>query len=134
VSVRGAFTWLDTEVLGIDNFATAAPPPYAVGDPLVRRPRHQGSLDVRYARNWLQLYLAVNGRGDMSDLEPNFASTTLTNPGYVVADFGGSVRIAAGLEAYARVTNLADRSYEDALGYPAPGRLAMVGLRVAIGR
>ena len=134
LSVRGAYTFLDTEVLGIDNFESEAPPPYSVGDPLVRRPKHQGSLDVRYAHKRLQLYFALNGRGDMADFEPNFASTVLSSPGYTVADFGGSFRIGGGLEAYARVTNLADRSYEDALGYPAPGRMAMVGVRVAIGR
>ena len=134
VSVRGAFTWLDTEVLGIDNFATSAPPPYAVGDPLIRRPKQSGSLDVRYAHQRLQLYFALNGRGDMADLEPNTISAVLTSPGYVVTDIGGSFRIGAALEAYARVTNLADRSYEDALGYPALGRMAMVGLRVAVSR
>jgi outer membrane cobalamin receptor len=134
LSVRGAFTWLDTEVLGIDNFESEAPTPYSVGDPLVRRPKNQGSLDVRYAHQRLQLYFSLNGRGIMADFEPNFASAVLTSPGFVVADFGGSFRIGAGVEAYARVTNLADRSYEDALGYPAPGRMAMAGLRVAIGR
>ena len=72
--------------------------------------------------------------GDMADFEPNFAIAVLSSPGYVVANLGGSVRITKTLEAYARVTNLADRSYEDALGYPAPGRLAMVGVRVAISR
>jgi len=82
----------------------------------------------------LQLFLTMNGRGEMADFEPNFAAAVLTSPGYTVFNTGGSFRIAKTLEAYARVTNLADRSYEDALGYPAPGRLAMVGLRVAISR
>ena len=134
LSIRGAYTYLDTEVLGIDDAATAAPPPYVVGDPLVRRPRHSGSFDARYNRDWFQLFFTLNGRGDMADFEPNFAIAVLSSPGYVVANLGGSVRITKTLEAYARVTNLADRSYEDALGYPAPGRLAMVGVRVAISR
>ena len=134
LSVRGAYTYLDTEVLGIDDASSEAPSPYEVGDPLVRRPRHAGSLDVRYSRDRLQLFFTLNGKGEMVDFEPNFAVAVLSTPGYVVANLGGSFRIAGGLEAYARVTNLADRSYEDALGYPAPGRMAMVGLRVAISR
>jgi hypothetical protein len=32
----------------------------------------------------------MNGRGDMADLEPNFASSVLTNPGFVVQR-GGSL-------------------------------------------
>ena len=134
LSVRGAYTYLDTEVLGIDDAATAAPPPYVVGDPLVRRPRHSGSFDARYTRDRLQLFFTLNGRGDMADFEPNFAIAVLSSPAYVVTNLGGSFRITRGLEAYARVTNLADRSYEDALGYPAPGRMAMAGVRVAISR
>jgi outer membrane receptor protein involved in Fe transport len=134
LSVRGAYTWLDTQVLGIDAFESAAPPPYVVGDPLVRRPRHQASLDVRYAANRWQGYVALNGRGLMADFEPNYAIAVLTSPGYVVCDAGGSFALGRGVEAYARVTNLFNRGYEDALGYPAPGRLAMAGVRVAVGR
>jgi outer membrane cobalamin receptor len=70
----------------------------------------------------------------MADLEPNFAAAVLTNPGFVTLAAGGSFRLGHGLEAYARVTNLLDRDYEDALGYPAQARSASVGLRVAIGK
>ena len=134
LSVRGAYTYLDTEVLGVDSYANEAPSPFAVGDPLVRRPRHQGSFDVRYARGRGQLFLAVNGRGATSDFEPNQLIAVLTNPGFATCDAGGSFFLGRFFEAYARVTNLANRAYEEALGYPAPGRLAMVGLRVAVGR
>ena len=47
---------------------------------------------------------------------------------------GGSYRITRSIEAYARVTNLFNRAYEDALGYPAQARSASVGLRVALSR
>jgi outer membrane cobalamin receptor len=47
---------------------------------------------------------------------------------------GGSFKVAKELEVYARVTNLADRAYEDALGFPAQARSATIGLRVAVGR
>jgi outer membrane receptor protein involved in Fe transport len=82
----------------------------------------------------MQLFLLVNGRNEVADFEPNFAVDVLTNPGFVVFNAGGSFRIGHGLEAFARVTNLLDRAYEDALGYPAQARSASVGLRVAIGR
>ncbi|HEX5068951.1 MAG TPA: TonB-dependent receptor [Vicinamibacterales bacterium] len=134
LSVRGAYTFLDTEVLGVDDFPNEAAPPYEVGDPLVRRPKHAGSVDIRYTRDRLLVFFIVNGRGEMTDLEPNFVSSILTNPGYAVSSIGGSFKITRSLEAYARVTNLFDRAYEDAFGYPAQARSASVGVRVAISR
>lgn len=134
LSVRGAYTFLDTEVLGVDDFPSATAPPYVVGDPLVRRPRHSGSVDARYTHDRVQMFLIINGRGEMADFEPNFAVAVLSTPGYVVSAIGGSYRITRSIEAYARVTNLFNRAYEDALGYPAQARSASVGLRVALSR
>jgi iron complex outermembrane receptor protein len=133
LSVRGAYTWMDTRILSVDN-ATGVPAPYAVGDGLIRRPRHQGSIDARYARGRGQLFLTMNGRGRMAVFEPNFASAVLSNPGFVTFAAGGSLRLGRELEIYARVTNLANRAYEDALGFPAQARSATAGVRVAIGR
>jgi len=134
LSVRGAYTFLDTEVLGVDNFPDSTAAPYVVGDPLIRRPRHSGSLDARYTHDRVQMFLTINGRGEMADFEPVFAVDVLSTPGYVVSAIGGSFRISRSLEAYARVTNLFNAAYEDALGYPAQARSASVGLRVAISR
>ncbi len=133
VSVRGAYTAMSTRILDVDN-ATGVPAPYNVGDSLIRRPRHQGSIDARYSRGRFLAFATMSGRGRMADFEPNFASTVLANPGYVTFSTGGSFRVARDLELYARVTNLANRAYEDALGYPAQARSATAGLRVAIGR
>lgn len=134
ISVRAAYSWLDTAILEPDNVAVGVPSPYQPGDSLIRRPRHQGSFDVRYASGRVLAFLTMNGRGKMADFEPNFASTVLNNPGFVTFNLGGSFRVARELEVYARVTNLADRDYEDALGFPAQARSATVGLRVAVGR
>ncbi len=131
-SARVAYTWLDTEVLSVDNVSTeVAPRPYDVGDPLLRRPRHQASLAVTWSSDRAQAFFTINGRGGMTDLEPNFASSVYQNPGYAVASLGGAVRIARSLEVYTRVNNLFDRDYEEAFGFPALGRSAMIGLRVA---
>ena len=92
------------------------------------------SIDARYERGRLQLFFLLNGRSRMLDVEPNSGAPTMFAPGYQVYAAGGSYRILRGVEAYARVTNLFDRDYEDALGYPAQARSASAGLRVAIGR
>jgi len=135
LSARVAYTFLDTEVLSVDNVPSPiAPQPYNVGDPLNRRPRNQTSAEVTWSAGRTQAFFVVNGRGKMSDIEPNFASTVYANPGYAVVAIGGSFRVGHGIDAYARVTNLFDKSYEEALGYPALGRAAMIGVRIAATR
>jgi outer membrane receptor protein involved in Fe transport len=77
--------------------------------------------------------LSINGRGEFLDLEPNFGAFggLYDAPGYVTVAAGGSFRLAPGVDVTARVTNLFDRDYEEALGFPALGRSAMVGVRIA---
>jgi outer membrane cobalamin receptor len=134
LTARATWTFLDTEVLALDGEPGEAPRSFAVGDPLVRRPRHQGSLALVWSAARGSVFVTVHGRGRMADLEPNFASPVLAAPGYATVAIGGSVRLTPQLEILARVSNLFDRVYEDALGFPALGRSAMVGLRVAAGR
>lgn len=134
VAVRGSWTLLDTEVLGVDGLPTFAPSPYKVGDRLFRRPPQQGSLDVTWAAGRITIFGTVNGRGTMTDIEPNFGSPTFDNPGYAVASIGASFKLTPILVITARVNNLFDRAYEEALGFPALGRSAMIGVRVATGR
>jgi outer membrane cobalamin receptor len=134
LSARLAWTFLHTEVLGIDTLPSRAPGFFKVGDPLVRRPRQQGFVEVTWSGRRGNAFATIGGRGRMSDLEPNYASSVVTNPGYATVALGGAVTIARHLDVYARVLNAADRKYEEAFGYPALGRSAAVGLRVAAGR
>jgi outer membrane cobalamin receptor len=134
VSVRGAWTFLHTEILGVDNLPSTAPNPFAVGDPLVRRPAQQGSLDVSWTAPRVTVFATINGRGEMADLEPNFASSIYTNPGYAVVNLGASFHVARGVEVTGRILNLFDKQYEEVYGFPALGRSAMVGVRVVTGR
>jgi outer membrane cobalamin receptor len=133
LTARGSYTFLDTEVLAVDN-ASAAPPPFKVGDPLLRRPRHQGSVDLLWTRNALSAFAEVRARGEVLDVEPSFGASggLFEAAGFTVVDVGASWRFAHGIEAFARALNLLDRPYEEFLGYPAPGRLAVVGVRIAV--
>ena len=132
--VRGSWSWLDTEVLAIDQLPGVAPAPYSVGERLLRRPRASGSLDVRWSASGASAFVALSGRGAMLDLEPNFASALHDNPGFVTATIGGSLRLPAGVTVYGRVANALDRDYEDVFGFPARGRSASIGVRVTAGR
>ncbi|MEW5982728.1 MAG: TonB-dependent receptor [Acidobacteriota bacterium] len=134
--VRVSYTWLDTEVLAVDDSDGVAPPPFRVGDPLIRRPRHQASVDLLWTHGPLTAFFRAGGRGSVLDVEPNWGAFggLFTAPGFVVADAGCAWRLGRSLELLVRSENLFDREYEAAFGYPAPRRAFMVGVRVAAGR
>jgi len=133
--VHASYTWLDTEILAVDR-TSLAPPPFEVGDPLIRRPTHQASTGVLYDRGRIAAFFDLGGRGETLDVEPNFGAFggLFPSKGYVVADTGITVRLHRTVDVFARVTNLFDRSYEEVLGYPALGRSAIGGLRFALSR
>ena len=135
INVRAAYTLLDTEILAVDNTAQA-PSPYEVGDPLLRRPRHSGSVTLGWTRNRTSIFAAIDARGESLDAEPAFGPNggLYTNPGRTVVDAGGSFRLMRAVDVYARVTNLLDREYEEVLGYPSPGRTVFLGIRLAARR
>jgi outer membrane receptor protein involved in Fe transport len=133
LSARGSYTWLDSEVLDVDRAGTA-PPPFAAGDPLVRRPRHQGSLDVLWTRDRLSAFAEVRSRGHVLDIEPSYGAFggLFDSSGFTVVDAGATWRLTKAVEIFARGLNLLDRQYEEFFGYPAPGRLGVAGVRVAL--
>jgi outer membrane cobalamin receptor len=135
VSLRVAYTWLDTEILAVDR-ARLAPPPFAVGDPLIRRPRHQASADLLVTRGRFDGFIDVGGRGRTLDIDPNLGTFGGLFPaaGFVVANAGLTVRVHRFVDVFARVTNAFDRAYEEVLGFPALGRSGMAGVRVAVSR
>jgi outer membrane cobalamin receptor len=135
LTVQAAYTFLDTEILAVDD-STLAQPPFTVGQPLLRRPRHHGSIDASWTRGPAGAFVQILARGDALDVEPAFGAGggLYVNPGSAVANLGGSWRIAPWVEIYGRVMNLFDRQYVEVFGYPAPGRTAYLGVRFAAGR
>jgi outer membrane cobalamin receptor len=135
LGVTTTYTFLSTEIRAVDG-SSAAPPPYRVGDPLLRRPRHQGAIDATWSRGRTGTFLQVLMRGETLDAEPAFGPTggLYTNPGYTAVHLGVSFRVIRGVVVQGRVMNLFDAAYEEILGYPAPGRTAYVGVRLAAGR
>ena len=135
LSVRATYTFLDTEILAVDGLAQA-PSPFRVGDALLRRPTHQGSVAVEWTLPRVTMFALIEGRGATLDAEPAFGPSggLYENPGRTVMDVGGAFRVARGVEVVARVLNLFDRRYEEVFGYPSPGRTAFAGVRVATRR
>ncbi len=129
VWLAGQYTYQDGRIL---ESPSDFDPVYAVGEPLLRRPRHQGSLSggVRFGRASLGLTLVRVGARADSD----FVGLGLTrNRAHTRLDARARVGVFGPLEAFVVAENLADASYQEVLGYPALGRSFRAGLRLAVG-
>jgi len=114
---RANATYLDTEDL-------------ATGLALLRRPRKSANLvlaltpGARWTVAWTERYV-----GDRPDVDA-ITFERRTSPGYLRTDLAASYALKPWLSPYARVENLTDRRYAEALGFPAPGRTLIGGLAV----
>ncbi|HUF23789.1 MAG TPA: TonB-dependent receptor [Vicinamibacterales bacterium] len=136
VTVRGGYAWLRTEILAADGVPVTGLAPFEVGDRLPRRPRHRGFVDAGFARGSLSAFFTVDARGRTLDIEPSFGlfGGLFENPGYASSSAGASWQVGRRVTLFGRVTNLFDRRYEEIFGFPAPGRRAAGGVRIAAGR
>lgn len=135
LDARVAYTFLDSAILADDGGIGDAPSPFKPGDALLRRPRHQITVDLAVVRRRANAYVRFNGRGHVLDVDPSFGSFggLLMAPGFFAADLGAALRVTSHFELYGHVTNLFDRNYEEALGYPAMPRTGTIGVRIAAG-
>ena len=83
VDLKATYTFTSTEILAVDN-SPEAPPPYAVGDPLLRRPRNQGSARPIVSDSRWSAFAQLMVRGETLDAEPAFGPTggLYSNDGY----------------------------------------------------
>ncbi len=125
-TIDGFYTYDATRVLKTDE--PPSDPAYNPGEPLLRRPANSGSviLDIFWARaNWNLIGYFSGVRTDINF----FTLGPATNPGYARFDMAASFNITRSLAFTARVLNLFDKHYQDALGYPALGQTYYFGLR-----
>ena len=132
LEARVSYTWLDSKILAVDRLGVA-PPPFQVGDALLRRPRHQGAVNMRVGLDRLTAYASIGARGQTLDIDPTLGAFggLYKAPGYGVVNIGASAPVRSGVELFSRIDNLLDRRYEETLGFPALGRRAIGGLRIA---
>jgi vitamin B12 transporter len=127
--VLGQYTYLDGEIL---ESPSEFDPAYAVGQPLLRRPEHQGSLTAQLSFPRWNAGATVVRVGERADSD--FVGLGLTtNPAYTRLDARLRLRIAGPVEAFLVGENLLDALYQETLGYPALGRSVRGGLRVRVG-
>lgn len=135
LTIKAGYTWLGTEILAADGIDATGLAPFKVGDRLLRRPRHRGFVDVGYARGGATAFFTIDARGRTLDVEPSYGlfGGLFENAGYATSSAGLSWRFGRAT-LFGRVTNVFDRRYEEIFGFPAPGRRAAAGVRIAAGR
>ena len=126
---QAAYTYLDGRVLvSTSDFD----PVLAVGQPLLRRPKHQLALSGTAGTERFDVGATLVAVGERADSD--FAGLGLTeNEGYVRVDARARLRLGHGLEAFVVGENVLDEEYQEALGYPALGRSVRGGLRYRSG-
>jgi vitamin B12 transporter len=108
-----------------------------VGDELIRRPTHSGSVVVSYARPWgMSLGTAVSYVGKRPDTDfSQFPSPRVTLPAYTKVDLSAEYPLTGlkrgGLSLNARVDDLFDKRYEDVFHFASPRRTILVGGRAS---
>ena len=124
LSLNGNYSFDDTRVLR----ASAGPAGALVpGDHLIRRPVHSGNIWLN--ANSRGFNFNVNAYFTGARHDSDFDGFGLTrNPGYARFDAAASYDITHGVSVYARATNLFDKQYQDAIGFPALGRDVRIGL------
>jgi len=125
LNVAGNYTYDDSLVLQSPN---AFDPALFPGNRLIRRPPHSGSLTLNAAYH--RFGITVGGyfsgvRTDTDFLNLGFTS----NPGYARFDVATHYDLGRGVSFHARASNLFDKQYQDALGYPALGQDVRAGVR-----
>lgn len=121
--LAGNYSYDDTRVLVSPN---AFDPAEIAGNHLIRRPPHSGSLTVMSSFREFTFTLAGYFSGVRTDSDFLFLGIK-RNPGYARFDVAGSYNFGRGISLYARASNLFDKHYQDAIGYPALGRDVRVG-------
>jgi vitamin B12 transporter len=122
--LKGNYSYDDTRVLITVPTAPAVEQP---GNHLLRRPVNSGNLWLNGTFRRINFNLAGYFTGVRTDSD--FDGLGLTrNPGYARFDFATSYNFVRGVSIYGRVTNLLDKQYQEAIGFPALGRDYRVGL------
>jgi vitamin B12 transporter len=136
VRLQGSYTWLTTRVLD-PGLATDAS--FMEGEPLVRRPAHSGAVTARYQLTGGTLGLIVHRVGERDDMDfgAGYPAPRTRLPAYTTVDLSAEQRLTttggAAWDLVLRIQNALDARYEAVHGFPAPGRLIALGLRMRTG-
>jgi outer membrane cobalamin receptor len=122
--LKGNYSYDDSRVLNAVATAATVEQP---GNHLLRRPVNSGNLWLNANFRRISFNLAGYFTGVRTDSDFDGLGFT-RNPGYARFDFATSYNFGRGVSFYGRVTNLLDKQYQEAIGFPALGRDYRLGL------
>jgi vitamin B12 transporter len=134
VSLTSAYNYTSTQILEAplctpQNFCD---PLLAAGQPLIRRPKHSGSLLLNYLGSRWGANLGGSFVGRRADSD--FLGFNINHAaGYARVDLGGWYAINSHVTSYVNVENGLNKHYEEVVGYPALGINFRAGLRFQFG-
>jgi outer membrane cobalamin receptor len=129
LGATASYTYLSSQILAAPF---AFDPLLAPGKPLLRRPKHSGTLLVSYTvRKW-GAQMSGTFVGPRSDSD--FLGFGIDHAaGYGRVDFGGWYAFNRHVTGYANLENAFDAHYQEVVGYPGLKTNFRAGLRFAIG-
>jgi outer membrane cobalamin receptor len=134
LSLNSAYAYTSTQTLEApectpQNFCD---PVLARGTPLLRRPKHSGTVLLTYIGNRWGGNLGGSFVGRRPDAD--FSGFGITHAaGYARVDFGGWYAINSRITAYANVENALNQHYNEVVGYPALRGNFRAGMRFRLG-
>lgn len=110
-----------------------------VGLPLLRRPRHSGSIEINWTEQRYDLSVSGSFVGARRDIDPITGARfdqngeAIFNSGYAKLNASGSYHASKSVSLFARVENLLNQNYQEVRGFPAYRLNFVAGLRVKFG-
>jgi outer membrane cobalamin receptor len=110
-----------------------------IGLPLIRRPRHSGTMEVSWVEERFDLSLEGSFIGKRRECDPvtcakfDLSGRPFFIDGYAKLNGAGSYHINGAATVFIRAENLLNQDYEELLGYPAYRLNFSAGLRVRFG-
>ncbi|MEO7651299.1 MAG: TonB-dependent receptor, partial [Bryobacteraceae bacterium] len=129
--VAGSYTYLDSEVLSLDGGVGLAPQFFRVGQSLLRRPRHSGSIVGSFTHKRVSANLIACMRGETLDTEPNFGASAglFPNPGFTNVGVNVNYHLGRGVTLYGNLRNALNQRYEEIYGFPAQRLNFVAGIK-----
>ncbi len=125
LSAVASYSYDPTRVLAAPN---AFDPTEQPGNRLLRRPVNSGTalLNAAFRRmNW-----SLSGYFTGQRTDSDFLGLGITsNPGYARFDIAGSYIVSRNVSLYGRIANLANKQYQELVGFPALGRDFRIGVK-----
>ncbi len=139
----GSYTFLETKLLeaaDVVDFNTGQLVPNKdVGLPLLRRPKHSGTMNASWVGEKFNVTLIGLFVGKRRDGDPvtfsrfDAQGRTIYNEGYQKLDLMGSYQVLSWWGLFGRIENLLNQDYQEVLGYPAYRLNFSAGMRFRFG-